>query len=191
MTVRPATQLTAEQLAVAEAAAEQLLSTALAAYREKAAAAAVAAAAAAGDAIARGPQESCTFSIVKHGLKVVVEEAEVAAAPVLSDPAAAAAAEKVAAAPPPPPPLPRRRRPAAEDEEELEGKLPVAGAGKTCARCKAVTYCCGACQLSHWNAGHARACPALKAAMAASGGAHALECEGGAGHDRAAAADPK
>ena len=38
------------------------------------------------------------------------------------------------------------------------------GCGKTCARCKAVTYCCGACQLAHWGAaggGHARVCPKL------------------------------
>ncbi|PNW80266.1 hypothetical protein CHLRE_08g384628v5 [Chlamydomonas reinhardtii] len=35
-----------------------------------------------------------------------------------------------------------------------------AGGGKTCARCKAVWYCCGACQLAHWQqqGGHREAC---------------------------------
>ncbi|KAG2448091.1 hypothetical protein HYH02_007116 [Chlamydomonas schloesseri] len=33
------------------------------------------------------------------------------------------------------------------------------GGGKTCARCKAAWYCCGACQLAHWReGGHSDAC---------------------------------
>ncbi|PNW77255.1 hypothetical protein CHLRE_10g428720v5 [Chlamydomonas reinhardtii] len=36
------------------------------------------------------------------------------------------------------------------------------GAGKTCARCRMVTYCCGACQLAHWREGrHGEVCPLL------------------------------
>ncbi|PNW83491.1 hypothetical protein CHLRE_05g241632v5 [Chlamydomonas reinhardtii] len=36
------------------------------------------------------------------------------------------------------------------------------GAGKTCARCRDITYCCGACQLAHWREGlHAEVCPFL------------------------------
>ncbi|KAG2431726.1 hypothetical protein HXX76_009222 [Chlamydomonas incerta] len=37
------------------------------------------------------------------------------------------------------------------------------GAGKVCARCRAVRYCCGACQLAHWRqGGHDRECADLK-----------------------------
>eukprot|EP00198_Chlamydomonas_reinhardtii_P003098 XP_001692434.1 predicted protein [Chlamydomonas reinhardtii] len=36
------------------------------------------------------------------------------------------------------------------------------GAGKTCSRCRRLTYCCGACQLEHWTQGrHRKACPEL------------------------------
>ncbi|PNW73288.1 hypothetical protein CHLRE_14g626550v5 [Chlamydomonas reinhardtii] len=39
------------------------------------------------------------------------------------------------------------------------------GAGKVCARCKAVRYCCGACQLEHWRqrGGHSEDCAGMKA----------------------------
>ncbi|KAG2430949.1 hypothetical protein HXX76_009917 [Chlamydomonas incerta] len=38
------------------------------------------------------------------------------------------------------------------------------GRGKTCSRCRAVRYCCGACQLEHWvEGGHARACAEMAA----------------------------
>ncbi|KAG2428366.1 hypothetical protein HXX76_010510 [Chlamydomonas incerta] len=32
------------------------------------------------------------------------------------------------------------------------------GAAKVCARCRAVCYCCGACQLAHWRHGHEQEC---------------------------------
>ncbi|KAG2441100.1 hypothetical protein HXX76_003952 [Chlamydomonas incerta] len=41
--------------------------------------------------------------------------------------------------------------------------------GKTCSRCRQLTYCCGACQLSHWREGHQTACAGAAAAAAASG----------------------
>ncbi|KAG2427496.1 hypothetical protein HXX76_012429 [Chlamydomonas incerta] len=38
------------------------------------------------------------------------------------------------------------------------------GGGKTCARCKAVRYCCSACQLQHWlEGGHSQMCARIKA----------------------------
>eukprot|EP00198_Chlamydomonas_reinhardtii_P003473 XP_001692809.1 predicted protein [Chlamydomonas reinhardtii] len=39
------------------------------------------------------------------------------------------------------------------------------GAGKVCARCKGVRYCCGACQLEHWRqrGGHSEDCAGMKA----------------------------
>ncbi|KAG2445533.1 hypothetical protein HXX76_000148 [Chlamydomonas incerta] len=38
------------------------------------------------------------------------------------------------------------------------------GGSKTCARCKAVRYCCGACQLQHWReGGHSQMCAHIKA----------------------------
>ncbi|KAG2448973.1 hypothetical protein HYH02_005727 [Chlamydomonas schloesseri] len=37
------------------------------------------------------------------------------------------------------------------------------GAGKTCARCRGVSYCCGTCQLQHWKeGGHQHVCPLLQ-----------------------------
>ncbi|PNW83452.1 hypothetical protein CHLRE_05g242857v5 [Chlamydomonas reinhardtii] len=39
--------------------------------------------------------------------------------------------------------------------------LVAPGRGKTCAPCKRITYCCGACQLRHWRGGHARQCAVL------------------------------
>eukprot|EP00198_Chlamydomonas_reinhardtii_P013228 XP_001702565.1 predicted protein [Chlamydomonas reinhardtii] len=53
----------------------------------------------------------------------------------------------------------------------LEGpsSLVAPGCGKTCVRCMAVTYCCGACQLAHWGdaaGGHSRVCPKLVALLA-------------------------
>ncbi|KAG2440519.1 hypothetical protein HYH02_010397 [Chlamydomonas schloesseri] len=40
--------------------------------------------------------------------------------------------------------------------------LIVPGSGKTCVRCRAVTYCCGACQLQDWReGGHCEVCPCL------------------------------
>ena len=41
------------------------------------------------------------------------------------------------------------------------------GRGKTCARCRRITYCCGACQLSHWREGHSWDCAELAAAAGA------------------------
>ncbi|PNW73100.1 hypothetical protein CHLRE_14g618800v5 [Chlamydomonas reinhardtii] len=42
------------------------------------------------------------------------------------------------------------------------------GGGKLCSRCKAVRYCCGACQLAHWReGGHSAACARMAAAVAA------------------------
>ncbi|KAG2445345.1 hypothetical protein HYH02_008810 [Chlamydomonas schloesseri] len=70
-------------------------------------------------------------------------------------------------------------------EGESEAELMAAGAAgqqdgssksgskgriKTCSRCGAVRYCCGACQLQHWTAGgHSKAC----AGAAAAGGSRA------------------
>eukprot|EP00198_Chlamydomonas_reinhardtii_P004875 XP_001694211.1 predicted protein [Chlamydomonas reinhardtii] len=54
-----------------------------------------------------------------------------------------------------------------------------AGGGKTCARCKAVWYCCGACQLAHWQqqGGHREACSKAQGQAQAQGqGRAALPC---------------
>ncbi|KXZ44040.1 hypothetical protein GPECTOR_75g764 [Gonium pectorale] len=44
-------------------------------------------------------------------------------------------------------------------EGPSEAGLPIAGRGKTCARCRAVPYCCRACHLEHWRNGHSQSCP--------------------------------
>eukprot|EP00198_Chlamydomonas_reinhardtii_P003358 XP_001692694.1 predicted protein [Chlamydomonas reinhardtii] len=49
--------------------------------------------------------------------------------------------------------------PACANTDGPSALFPASG-GKTCARCKAVWYCCGACQLAHWQqrGGHREAC---------------------------------
>ena len=42
--------------------------------------------------------------------------------------------------------------------------------GKTCVRCRAVTYCCGACQLADWRERHSGTCIGAPAAAAGSAG---------------------
>ncbi|KAG2422925.1 hypothetical protein HXX76_015676 [Chlamydomonas incerta] len=49
------------------------------------------------------------------------------------------------------------------------GALIAPNSGKTCSRCRQLTYCCGACQLSHWREGHQTACAGAAAAAAAAG----------------------
>eukprot|EP00198_Chlamydomonas_reinhardtii_P003367 XP_001692703.1 predicted protein [Chlamydomonas reinhardtii] len=50
-------------------------------------------------------------------------------------------------------------------DELADRALLPPGAGKVCARCKAVRYCCGACQLEHWRqrGGHSEDCAGMKA----------------------------
>ncbi|KAG2441128.1 hypothetical protein HXX76_003980 [Chlamydomonas incerta] len=49
------------------------------------------------------------------------------------------------------------------------GTLIAPNSGKTCSRCRQLTYCCGACQLNHWREGHQTACAGAAAATAAAG----------------------
>ncbi|PNW81159.1 hypothetical protein CHLRE_07g344771v5 [Chlamydomonas reinhardtii] len=43
--------------------------------------------------------------------------------------------------------------------------------GKTCVRCRAATYCCGACQLADWRERHSSTCSGAAAATAGAAGA--------------------
>ena len=49
--------------------------------------------------------------------------------------------------------------------------LVAPGSGKTCVRCRAVTYCCGACQLADWRGRHSGTCSGAAAAAAGAGAA--------------------
>ncbi|KAG2434611.1 hypothetical protein HXX76_007506 [Chlamydomonas incerta] len=51
------------------------------------------------------------------------------------------------------------------------GALIAPRGGKTCARCRAVTYCCGVCQLADWRERHSRTCSGAAGAAAGSVGA--------------------
>ncbi|KAG2434707.1 hypothetical protein HXX76_007597 [Chlamydomonas incerta] len=55
------------------------------------------------------------------------------------------------------------------------GALIAPRGGKTCVRCRAVTYCCGACQLADWRERHSRTC--CGAAGAAAGAVGAVKAE--------------
>ncbi|KAG2434630.1 hypothetical protein HXX76_007524 [Chlamydomonas incerta] len=46
------------------------------------------------------------------------------------------------------------------------GALIAPRGGKTCARCRAVTYCCGVCQLADWRERHSRTCSGAAGAAA-------------------------
>ncbi|KAG2425542.1 hypothetical protein HXX76_013586 [Chlamydomonas incerta] len=51
------------------------------------------------------------------------------------------------------------------------GALIAPSGGKTCARCRAVTYCCGVCQLADWRQRHSRTCGGAVGAAAGAVGA--------------------
>ncbi|KAG2429922.1 hypothetical protein HXX76_010702 [Chlamydomonas incerta] len=50
------------------------------------------------------------------------------------------------------------------------GALIAPGSGKTCVRCRAVTYCCGVCQLADWRERHSPTCGGAAGAAAGSVG---------------------
>ncbi|PNW73323.1 hypothetical protein CHLRE_14g627788v5 [Chlamydomonas reinhardtii] len=64
--------------------------------------------------------------------------------------------------------------PACANTDGPSALFPASG-GKTCARCKAVWYCCGACQLAHWQqqGGHREACSKAQAQAQGQGRAQA------------------